>query len=368
MIINLYTFYFPISKLFSTFVKYFLPKSLLLGTVESKLQTIYEDFDVILVDSGRSALYDFLSYVRKLKEFKNKDEVLIPDYICNVVDKAVIQSNLVPMKYRTDEYFRPVVKDACAKISAKTLAVIFAPIFGSYNDDVFTQATELVKSSSEVFIIYDNAQCIDHKPPLDTDAVILSFNNKDIWGVMGGALLLKRDRFNSRLDTEELSFYDELRYLLEFFKKVYKILRKEPPSLLSKLNRWHLEHSMCSRFPYMLNKNAISKISLIFTVLGLNELESYKMRRKENYDAFRSWCRRLKDVKIIETKNVSTSPFIPIKVVGDVQGVLSTFSNLHVQIKLPYAVDGDPLSSVKKDVIAIPNNPNFYYRKIFRVS
>lgn len=367
MLINLYAFYFPVSRLLSTFTKYFLPKTLLLGMVKSKLRTIYGDFDVTLVSSGRSALYAFFIHIKNFKELRDKNEVLIPNYICNVVDKAVIHSGLVPIRYDTDEYFRPVVKDLRVKISTKTLAVVFAPIFGSF-DEVFVQATGLVKSSSDAFIVYDNAQCVDCKPPPDTDAVILSFNDKDIWGVMGGALLIKRKRFNSKFEPEKLSLFEEFRYLLEFFKKMSKILKKESPSVISRLNRWHFEHSTCSRFPYTLNKKAISKISLTFVSLGLNELESYKNKRKENYDAFKNWCKRLKNIKIIETKNVSTSPFIPLLVVGNVQEVLSTFSNFRVQIKLPYAINGDPKSSVRSNVIAMPNNPKFDYGKIFRVS
>ncbi|MEM3730885.1 MAG: hypothetical protein QW667_01695 [Candidatus Bathyarchaeia archaeon] len=363
--VNLYTFYFPLSKLFPALIRYFLPKSFLLKTVASKIEAMYENFDAILVDSGRSALYNFLIYAKNMNQVKSACEVLIPNYICNVVDKAVVKSNLIPVRYETDEFFRPVIKDVIAKVSDKTLAVIFAPIFGSY-DNVFIRTTNLVKKrKEEVLIIFDNAQCIDLKPPSKTDAVILSFNNKDIWGVMGGALLLKRKKFNLRVDPEKLSFYQELLYLFEFFKRICKIMRKESLSLISKLNTWHFEHSTCSRFPYTLNKNAISKISLIFALHGLNELEKYKERRKENYEAFKKWCRTFKNVKIIETKNVSTSPFIPLIVIGNVQETLSTFSNFRVQVKMPYAVDENPNLSLKKNIIAIPNNPNFDYSEIF---
>jgi hypothetical protein len=336
--------------------------------ITSKIEKIYEDFDVILVDSGRSALYDFLIYVKNMEENKKRCEVLIPNYICNVVDKAVIRSHFIPIRYETDEFFRPIVKDVVAKISDKTLAVIFAPIFGSY-DDTFIQTADLVKKrSAKVFIVFDNAQCIDLKPPPNTDAVILSFNNKDVWGVMGGALLLKRKRFSSKFSPENLSFYEELHYLFEFFKRTYKILLKNSSSQLLKLNTFHFEYSTCSRFPYTLNKKAISKISLTFALYGLNELRNYRERRIKNYEAFKKWCKNYKNVRIIETKNVSTSPFIPIIVNENVQETLSTFSNFHVQVKMPYAVDGNPKASFKENVLAIPNNPKFDYSKIFSSS
>ena len=270
------------------------------------------------------------------------------------------------MKYKTDEYFRPMKEDIYTKISEKTLAVIFAPIFGSY-DDTFVQAAELCARTTDAFIVFDNAQCISCKPPKETDAIILSFNNKDIWGVMGGALLIKREKSRAYLkfNPEKLSFHEEFRYLLEFFKILYKILIS--PLSASKSNRLYFEHSTCSRFPYMLNKKAISKISLVFALHGLNELQNYKIKREKNYKAFKEWCEILKIVKIIETKNVSTAPFIPVRVIGDIRNVLLTFNELGVQVKMPYALDDDPESSARRDVIAIPNNPNFDYTKIFRV-
>jgi dTDP-4-amino-4,6-dideoxygalactose transaminase len=365
--VSLYAFYFPPLKLPLILLQYLLPKNLLTIKIKSKIEDIYKNFDVILVASGRSAIYDFLNCIKNLEKLKNRNEVLIPNYICNVVDKAVIESNLVPVKYETDEYFRPIKKDICAKISEKTLAIIFAPIFGSY-DDVFVQAAELFARTTDAFIVFDNAQCIACKVPPETDAVILSFNNKDIWGVMGGALLIKRgkSRANLKFNPEKLSFREEFSYLVEFFKTVYKILKS--PSSASNLNTLHFEHSTCSNFPYTLNKKAISKISLVFALHGLNELQSYEIKREKNYKAFKKWCEMLKVVKIIETKNVSTAPLIPIRVIGNIRDVLLIFDYLGVQVKMPYALDDNPAFSLRKNVIAIPNNPNFDYSKIFRVT
>ena len=64
----------------------------LIGTLE----LIHPGYKCYLTESGRSGLYVLLE---SLKKTEKQRVVLIPDYICDIVEKTVILSGFIPKKY-----------------------------------------------------------------------------------------------------------------------------------------------------------------------------------------------------------------------------------------------------------------------------
>jgi len=100
---------------------------------------------------GRTALLNGI----KLYKFSKKDTVLIPDYLCEIVELTLKSLNLNIIKYKINDNFSTNIKSLKSKLKFKNIkAIIVVNYFG------FPQEIDLIKKlckKSQIKIIEDNS-------------------------------------------------------------------------------------------------------------------------------------------------------------------------------------------------------------------
>jgi hypothetical protein len=313
----------------------------------------YSGFKQLLFyKSGRSAL---AALFQTLKQPGRPTTILMPDYICNVVTAAAQAEGMVTQTYRTDSLFHPDLQDLTAKMEHDDVAfILFASIFGAQNnsseliDWVFSQRPDL-------FIVLDECQNLisDVKLPAHSQvAVVLSFNNKTVEGVMGGVLCLFDDLpLHEPVNFGRIYWLHELKMWAMFLKQIsrrvlnfYSHLRKR-----ARYPEPKLEYSRCVDLAYDVNVQAAAKLSLIRAWLGLRQMEFVEERRSQNYGVLKNFVENSQLGKVIETDKVQYAPFIPLQSVDK-----RLFGRL--PLKGPYTIHENPDCSYRSKQISIINN------------
>lgn len=303
--------YFSLFKLVYVFKNVLSPKKLLEEKMKYEVQKIYHNCHITFTSNGRSAIYLILQYLKKREE----TEVCFPKYICTAVEKAILKADLTPKKTFEDSI--PCIL-----------------LYGQH-------------------IICDNAQSID--TICQNDFVILTFNKKDIWAELGGAIVSKK---RIQIKQQKLSLKQELHYVWVFLNTLIHYLSKKQVSTLK------YEYSPCEGFFYGFNNREISKISLATALVSIKELVKYKKRRTRNYEAFKKWVRLNRSLHIVE--NSPTRCYITCEA-KDVLRMVKIFHQLGLKTKMAYAVTHNPHKSLKPQMIHILNHPRQDFHKILGV-
>ena len=161
---------------------------------KEKLLTISDCEDLILLNSGRSAIRVALKSFKQIRP--HKENIIVPSYTCNAVVDAIVDEGLNPLFIDVDENLN-LSFEVIEKLDlTNVLAIIIEHANGIPSD---IKRISNITQSNEIFLIDDAAQIqgasINGKPPGSLgDVGIYSFaQSKTLVGGIsgsGGALLI----------------------------------------------------------------------------------------------------------------------------------------------------------------------------------
>ena len=299
--------------------------------LENQLQNYFNSVNILLLKSGRQGI----KFILESLNLTEKDEVIVPSFICSVVPHAVIKARATPVFCGPEkDGFNIDIETAKKLITSKTKVIIVPHLFG-----IPTKIDEWVKlcKKNNLFLIEDCAHSFGAKYKeklLGTfgDFAIFSFGISKNFGGLGGGFLYCRDKEN--------------------FQKIKKITSKTKRKNFSfkKYFEFCLIPLIFNRYFYWLFSNFIEKYARIkrdkesdkeFTS-SLSNLEAKvaflklrryeKNRKKRNRNTF-IYQKELKDFfsfPIISTNSLPTYPYFPVLASQEVFNILS-IQNIPVQ-------------------------------------
>ena len=334
-----------------SFLLCFLPKVLLQVILKKIIikKYYYPRKNIYFFKSGRSALYTIF---RKLYENNGCSDVLIPDYLCNVVPQAAKIAGHNVLTYHSLDAFEADIKDLVEKIDTEEpVIVLLASIAGSQNNKQY-MVDAILKKNRNAFIILDECQNLITDNEITDDprvVIVFSFNSKQIHGVMGGGIC---STFNySWLSEPQKSIVEnvklELRLILSVFARVRDRIR---PHVLYGLGKTYIypfpkiEYSNSQRIDFRIDGQKISKISLARALVCILGAEKQQRIRSSNYKTFLKAVERYELGQIIKTERIERSPYIPMKMKN--KNLFGRFS-----LKGPYAMDNSPNLSLRPSIV-----------------
>jgi hypothetical protein len=310
---------------------------------------------IVFYKSGRSALAAFFQMA--LPENKG-NVILLPDYICNVVYLAAENADALVIPYSTDELFHPNMAHIEELLKSMPVSVVlFASIFGTQNNRA--AILKCVRAAKpDVFVVFDESQNIMTDSPIQLDTrtiVAISFNDKTIPGVMGGALCYPPDSvINFKIPAQNLTsrFFHELHILGMLVKRVMRKLRQylglqRTSSYTFTLPKYEFSHALFE--PYNTEEAPISKLSLIFAYFGLSRLPHLETQRKKNSVQIRRFFEGRGWLTFLNTEYADIAPFMPVKILRPDVFEL-------IKLKGPYAMSTNKDVSLRPDIFCILNN------------
>lgn len=285
------------------------------------------------VFSGRSGIF-MLAEKLSLNPDINKT-ALIPDYICDVVPKALERAGFKVFHFRLDNDFLPEMLDLEEMLKFhKPGILLITPIYG--NDGGLSKLKKLNLSETSLFL--DACQDIDqikkyNKLNVKNYYIIGSFNMKQIPGIMGG-FILSEEKISS-MNFEKLKLKDrfQLRVLCFFefvLKPLVKVLRKNKDDF----TKAKFTFSECKSFPYGFIHYFPCKMQLALAYNGLKTRKKFKINQS-NF------------LNTNNIKNVNSNKYAPFIVSG--QEIKSRTR------KLPYSINGDPKRSRRPELLVYHN-------------
>lgn len=229
-------------------------------------------YKYIFTSSGRSALALLFESLKNDSERKCHS-VLLPDYLCNVVQEAAKFSGLKIRIYMTDNNYKPVVSDICKKLGRGGNCVLLASIFGRINNEVKI-VKEIRAIDPQCVIIYDECQNLigAKKIVLDRNSfIVLSFNNKMTPGLLGGMVVSMDD--NNLLKVRDYNNVTSCKYnaimLIAYLKQNLKILFHAVKAIYPEPSA--IEFSLCQG-KYSVRPEPMSRISISAAYVALKNL------------------------------------------------------------------------------------------------
>jgi hypothetical protein len=335
----------------------FVPQRILKTMVTSQINKYYANqfTHVIYYKSGRSALAAI--FQAALSESKEK-VVLLPDYICNVVYLAAEHAGALITPYSTDELFCPnLVQIERLLRSMPVRVVLFASIFGTQNNRAMILQRVRV-ANPDVVVIFDESQNIVTNSSIQPDSntiTVMSFNDKTVPGVMGGALCLPRhSAINLQPPAQALfsRLLHELNILSILLKRVLRKTIEIFDSLIMQsdaLSKYEFSHAIFE--PYNMEVGPISKLSLLYAYFGLSRLSGVEIQRKYNARQIRKFFNSTDWLTFLDTEYADTAVYMPVK-------MINPDACKFIQLKSPYASHSNKNVSLRPDVFGILNDPD----------
>ncbi|HDR4895580.1 aminotransferase class V-fold PLP-dependent enzyme [Bacillus cereus] len=160
------------------------------SNLKKNLQDFYPDAEIILTNSGTSALVVGLKYLKVAKG----DEVILSNFNCPNVIEAILTVGATPVLIDLNTNHSISLNKIKKHLNANTKAIILTHLYGCHDDlEIIDWARE-----NNIYIIDDAAQAMfsyQNGKPVGSlgDIGILSFGGtKPIPSIGGGALLLNR--------------------------------------------------------------------------------------------------------------------------------------------------------------------------------
>ena len=257
------------------------------GSLEKWLARLLhvEGYDLQFFGSGRSALYETALSIRSKS---NTEIAMVPDYVCNVVHRAVSEAGWTIVCYPTDRHLEADWDAILERAGdADVGLVVTASVFGSsamLEKIQESEAVEKIRASGAKFI-FDIAQDIELRkclPPSASDVVsaIVSFNSKSFPGCMGGGVF----KGNTMVLREKRSPSSR-----EGFSLFVRLIKSEFVNNLrrSRGDSKEFEYSFCRQFPFLIKSApGIAKLQIVLAIWGINNLDRYhksKMDHQKNH-------------------------------------------------------------------------------------
>jgi len=348
----IYVIYETAMTLIAIFIpKYFLVKKAK-TIIKDKLYPWADGIEFYL--SGRSALADVFNAI---SERKIGDTVLIPDYVCNILHRTITTEGLAVETYHVDENLLLSLDEIEDKVKNSNIsAIVLASIFGSQNNgtDILSRIRQI---NEDVIIILDECQNVildNHIELIDKCLVVNSFNHKNIQGLMGGCVCYT-DNFlnlNSSKATFRTIVRSEVLMVAIFMIRNLRNLMQAIGLLIENRMKYSdpkLEYSFCERFPYRVDIEPITKISLCSAIREMLHIQNTEDKRKRNYLFFTHMVVREDIGELITTERADVSPYIPIRLSDE-----KAFGKL--PLKGPYAFENDQNSTAHPNIFSIMND------------
>lgn len=230
--------------------------------------------NVDLFKSARSALYALFLQLKN----NGFQEILIPYRLCNIVDIAAENAKLKIITYKNNTDFELLLnkKNYTQK---KKPALLVATYFDRSIIKKDIVSSYLNKFGDESPVIFDESQSVfdysvyDFYSKLSNKFLILSFNDKFIPGIMGGALL-SEDSIN--IQQIKLSLKQEFLYFLYLVKNIINFS-------ISNINMdYKGEFSLGKGLRYNTVNNSISFISSLVALNFLYRVKNILFKFKIN--------------------------------------------------------------------------------------
>lgn len=287
--------------------------------------------------SGRTALVELASTLRKEAR---APIALYPDYICNIVPRALAEAGWKVEPYPTDQGLEGDWTTLLTRMKNGGVGLLIgASVFGSsglLDELADPQKLDQLRQLG-VKIIIDLAQDIRliHKLPQhgsDLVASIVSFNDKSFPGAMGGGILAGQPyqavQLKPKLRDRAKLYYRVL------YSEFSRIVRR-PPVRKSKAEGF--DYSQCSVFPFKLtDAYCLTKLQLICAVQGLFLLNRYGAAK----------AHLLERRAHLETRFADTASYLIMLDNGDEVGRKK---------KRPYAIEEQPENSRRPDDLILHN-------------
>jgi hypothetical protein len=308
---------------------------------------------VLFHKSGRSALSAVFCRVAAQR---SNGCVLIPDYVCNVVSRAVSQHGLVPVTYATSGNFSIDMADLENRLQdPRVVAAVLASIFGAQNRSQ-PVLDRIRKTRPDIVIVVDDCQNLATGVPFvpdDRTVVVFSFNMKNICGTMGGGLCFSTDFL--QLEEPGAGCVEglllELRLHCMLLLQLAEQTRRAWRAIawpLGPYRRPPLEYSPCARPQYDMAVQRIAKLSLVRAIQGIHDLAHLEKRRQYNVGQLQRYLAATGLGEVIATERVEIAPFVPLRSqASQLVGLLP--------LKGPYALDAVPSRSIRPELIAFQN-------------
>lgn len=250
---------------------------------------------VLLFGFGRTAL----EYALRIADCEEGEEILLPDYICDVVMSPCNKLKMKAKFYRVDNNFAPDLDNAKKLLTSKSKVFVCVNYFG------FPQPFNEIKkfcSEHELLFIEDNAHGYFSKVGkrfLGTfgDMSIFSFR-KTLPVKDGAALLVSEEKLREKLPVKT-ELKEESVSFMWYLKRMARWIDMELNIPLYFLRKEKI-------FPghgFYEDEEKEAKISLFsFFLLRRINMEEEAKKRRENYKKWVSYLRKFPDVKIIFEK------------------------------------------------------------------
>ncbi|HOS82953.1 MAG TPA: hypothetical protein PK445_09540 [Methanolinea sp.] len=319
-----------------------------------------DEYDIYLVSSARSAIFCFFNSIKN-----KKSVVLIPNYVCNVIYKAIEETGVSQIVlYDVTDNLLPNLQDLKNKNDIfRPDIILFAPIFGAYSKEFINIMKITSEFSNRPKIFLDFAQDFDAPIPKFVDIGVSTFNKKTINGFFGGILIIKKKDYSiSTINLEHNSIKDELQYLkLLISMFISSIIDKRNKNNFSFNDNY--DYSYCKYFPYTINNFSISIVSILYNLLALSKFYSHRKIRTKNFYYINQALNNIEDMKIIIHERTKFSPFIPI-IIKNKKALkkLKIFADKNkILIKNPYSKPNNKDESFKNYLFALENP----FKKLF---
>lgn len=325
---------------------HFLPKATLVGLLTRRLTCRRYIFQPYF--SARVALLAVAQHVRAQSE---SDVALYPDYVCNIVPEALRSAGWRPAAYVTGPRLETDWAALLTQIDGTRAGlVVGASVFGSAGLlDLMNNADKVqalrARSVSVVFDIAQDVGLIQNLPDAAADLAfgIVSFNDKSFPGAMGGGVLAASTvpAHTNGAPTVRQTFR---LYRLYLGKQLRRVIVHIPWSRRQETSPSRFDYSMCTVFPYEIAGSdfAPCKVQYAAAIVGTYLLPFYRRRK-----------RRLIDGGIhLPTSFASTAPYLVVvdRSPRDVLQLIGMRAR-----KQPYAVEGDPNSSLRPQEVIVHN-------------
>ncbi len=266
------------------------------------------DQKVLLTKSGRNALFMIFCLLKS----KQYSRALIPYRICNVLEMSASLAGLGVVAYKDDDEFMRILNSDSFSHDRST-ALVVASYFNKKIKKSRVVDLFLERYGQDAPVIFDECQSVydfsfymKYKN-LNNKFLVISFNNKFVPGVMGGAVL-SGDRYD--LTLKRMSLGRELIFYLFFLKGFINYLLNGAYSGIIG------EFSVPTGFRSRLDTFGISHVSAFVAVQFLYSQDKIKKRLLENNKVLT--CNKSDDNEIqlynlIKQSMVSRYASLPLK-------------------------------------------------------
>jgi hypothetical protein len=232
--------------------------------------------------------------------------------------------------------------------------VMFSPIFGAQGEAYDRQIRKWSEADGGPIIVLDQAQFMG---PLSCrpEAVILSFHNKSIDSMNGGALLLHQSFHGCKPPLSRDIKINEEFYLAIFFRSWRKGRKKV--GRVNEVVQPGFAHDDSQYFPDKLENAKMPLVSMLVIIFEMMKLEHYLETRRFNFKKLRQRIEKVPGAHIVLTENVDTAARFPIGFDDDdsLSQVTRSLAEVGIRVGRPYSRYDDPSSSSRPELYSVAN-------------